>query len=74
LIKSAKDGKDRAGKARGTDSEKEHTDCNESEDETESEDEYSGKLGLKVETVEGLRFSDVVGVRIFEKDVLLGRL
>jgi hypothetical protein len=34
----------------------------------------SGKIGLKVETVEGIRFCDVTGVRIFEKDVLGGRL
>ena len=54
LIKSAKDGKDRAGKARGTDSEKEHTDCNESEDETESED---GDDGRKPETAQVCLFS-----------------
>lgn len=34
----------------------------------------SGKMGLKVETMEGMRFCDVTGVRIFEKDVLGGRL
>lgn len=34
----------------------------------------SGKIGLKVETMEGMRFCDVTGVRIFEKDVLGGRL
>jgi len=33
-----------------------------------------GKLGLKVETIEGIRFCDVAGVRIFEKDVTGGRL
>jgi hypothetical protein len=33
-----------------------------------------GKLGLKVETIEGIRFCDVTGVRIFEKDVIGGRL
>ncbi|KAG9230361.1 hypothetical protein BJ875DRAFT_385330 [Amylocarpus encephaloides] len=33
-----------------------------------------GKLGLRIETVEGIRFSDVSGVRIFEKDVIGGRL
>jgi len=32
------------------------------------------KTGLKVETIEGIRFCDVTGVRIFEKDVLAGRL
>jgi hypothetical protein len=30
--------------------------------------------GLRVETIEGIRFCDVVGVRIFERDVLSGRL
>jgi hypothetical protein len=34
----------------------------------------SGKIGLKVETIEGMRFCNVTGVRIFEKDVLGGRL
>jgi hypothetical protein len=33
-----------------------------------------GKLGLRIETAEGIRFSDIVGVRIFEKDVIGGRL
>lgn len=33
-----------------------------------------GKAGLKVETVEGVRFGDVTGVRIFERDVVGGRL
>jgi len=33
-----------------------------------------GKTGLKVETIEGIRFCDVGGVRIFEKDILAGRL
>jgi hypothetical protein len=32
------------------------------------------KTGLKVETIEGIRFCDVSGVRIFEKDILAGRL
>ena len=35
---------------------------------------HSGQTGLKIETIEGIRFCDVVGVRIFEKDVLSGRL
>jgi len=30
--------------------------------------------GLKIETIEGIRFSDVGGVRIFEKDIWAGRL
>ncbi|KAF4633395.1 hypothetical protein G7Y89_g4716 [Cudoniella acicularis] len=31
-----------------------------------------GKMGLKVEAVEGIRFCDIVGVRIFERDVMGG--
>ena len=34
----------------------------------------SGKIGLKVETMEGMRFCDVVGVRIFEKEILGAKL
>jgi hypothetical protein len=33
-----------------------------------------GNPGLKIETIEGIRFCDVGGVRIFEKDILAGRL
>ncbi|CAG8981180.1 hypothetical protein HYALB_00013191 [Hymenoscyphus albidus] len=33
-----------------------------------------GKLGLRVETIDGVRFCDVPDVRIFEKDVVGGRL
>ncbi|KAG0649350.1 hypothetical protein D0Z07_4444 [Hyphodiscus hymeniophilus] len=33
-----------------------------------------GKMFLRVETIEGMRFCDVTGVRIFERDVLSGRL
>jgi hypothetical protein len=40
----------------------------------EDEPASIGKIGLKVETVEGIRFCDVSGVRIFEKDILAGRL
>jgi hypothetical protein len=48
----------------------------------ESEEEYNGewglgvtgKMGLKVETVEGLQFYDVTSVKIFEKEILGGRL
>jgi hypothetical protein len=32
------------------------------------------KNGLKLETVEGIQFTDVSDVRIFEKDVISGRL
>jgi len=43
-----------------------------------SDDEESinglGVPGLKIETIEGIRFCDVSGVRIFEKDILAGRL
>ena len=50
-----------------------------SDEESEDDDgsewglSISGKT-LKVETIEGIRFCDVTGVRIFEKDVLGGRL
>jgi hypothetical protein len=43
----------------------------------ESDDEElhaHGKNGLVVETIEGIEFSDIPGVRVFEKDVLYGRL
>jgi hypothetical protein len=44
-------------------------------DESDEDDlDIGGKMGLRIETVEGIRFSDVSGVRIFEKDILLGRL
>lgn len=40
-----------------------------------SDDEDAGSLaGLKVETIEGIRFCEVTGVRLFEKDILAGRL
>jgi len=45
-----------------------------SSDDEDQWDVPVGKAGLKVETVEGVRFGDVVGVRIFEKDVVGGRL
>lgn len=42
----------------------------------DSSDDEDGivKTGLRVETIDGIRFSDVTGVRIFERDVLIGRL
>lgn len=40
----------------------------------EAEPAIITKHGLKLETVEGFNFTDVVGVRIFEKDVISGRL
>lgn len=44
-----------------------------SEDEAlNSEDELGP--GLKLETLEGVRFYDIFGVRIFRKDVMMGRL
>ncbi|PQE20195.1 f-box domain-containing protein [Rutstroemia sp. NJR-2017a BBW] len=45
--------------------------------ESESEDGEGGAAGSgvwKVESVEGLKFCDVLGVRIFEKDVIYARL
>jgi hypothetical protein len=46
-----------------------------SESESESEDGEGEGSGIwKVESVEGLKFCDVVGVRIFEKDVVYMRL
>jgi hypothetical protein len=45
------------------------------QDSSDDEDVgITGQTGLKVETIEGIRFCDVGGVRIFEKDVLAGRL
>jgi hypothetical protein len=44
-------------------------------DDSDDDDlRVGGKNGLLVETVEGIEFSDIPGVRIFEKDVLCGRL
>lgn len=43
-----------------------------SEDESGSEDGLSP--GLKLETLEGVRFYDVFDVRIFRKDIMAGRL
>ncbi len=45
-----------------------------SDDEEWGSSSILGPTGLKVETVEGIRFCDIIGVRIFEKDVLTGRL
>jgi hypothetical protein len=43
--------------------------------ESEDEDlEVGGKMGLRVETMEDIHFSDIPGVRIFEKGVLYDRL
>jgi hypothetical protein len=42
--------------------------------DSDEDEEVGGKTGLKVETIDGIRFSDIDGVRIFEKDVLGGRL
>lgn len=50
------------------------------EDSESSEDEDGvsgeGKVanGLKVETIEGIRFHDLSGVKIFKNEILLGRL
>ncbi len=43
-----------------------------SEDDMDTEDDLVP--GLKLETLEGVRFYDIYGVRIFRKDVMLGRL
>lgn len=40
---------------------------------SDDEDELS-KSGLRIETVEGVKFCEVSGVRIFEKEILSGRL
>lgn len=56
----------------------EHQNGEESSDEEEEFDEDGEKVnysnGLRVETAEGLRFCDVPGVRMFERDVLTGTL
>ncbi|TVY82215.1 hypothetical protein LSUE1_G007323 [Lachnellula suecica] len=45
-----------------------------SSDEEADAMSYVGKLGLRIETIENIRFGDITGVRIFEKDVIGGRL
>ncbi|CZR69242.1 uncharacterized protein PAC_19142 [Phialocephala subalpina] len=42
--------------------------------ESSDEEDGLGKSGLRIETVEGVRFCDVTGVRIFEKEIIAGRL
>ncbi len=42
--------------------------------ESSDDEDGLGKSGLRIETVEGVRFCDVTGVRIFEKEILSGRL
>jgi hypothetical protein len=42
--------------------------------DSSDDEEVGGLAGLKIETMEGIRFCDVTGVRIFEKDILAGRL
>jgi len=44
-----------------------------SDDESEESDDDLGP-GLKLETLEGVRFYDIYGVRMWRKDVMLGRL
>lgn len=44
-----------------------------SEDESVNSDEDFGP-GLKLETLENVRFYDVYGVRMWRKDILLGRI
>jgi len=50
----------------------EYQDDDSSDEEQDSS--YNAKIGLKVESLEGLKFHDVSGVRIFEKEILGGRL
>ncbi|ESZ95443.1 hypothetical protein SBOR_4184 [Sclerotinia borealis F-4128] len=50
-----------------------------SEDEDDYDDEFAdevgvGSMGMKVESVDGFKFHDIQGVRIFEKDVVWKRL
>jgi hypothetical protein len=45
-----------------------------SSDEESDPVALTGKSGLKLETVEGVHFTDVSDIRIFEKDVISGRL
>ncbi|KAF8849293.1 hypothetical protein BDZ45DRAFT_604593 [Acephala macrosclerotiorum] len=42
--------------------------------ESSDDEDGLGKSGLRVETVEGARFCDVTGVKIFEKEIITGRL
>lgn len=44
-----------------------------SEDESVNSEDEVGP-GLKLETLEGVRFYDIYGVRIFRKDIMMGRL
>lgn len=42
---------------------------------SDSEDDMSGSEGtMKIETIENIHFYDVLGVRIFKRDVVTGRL
>jgi hypothetical protein len=50
------------------------TPAEEESSDDESGDEDGLSPGLKLETLEGVRFYDVYGVRIFRKDVMAGRL
>lgn len=42
--------------------------------ESSDDEDGLGKSGLRIETVEGARFCDVTGVKIFEKEIITGRL
>ncbi|TVY17542.1 hypothetical protein LARI1_G005107 [Lachnellula arida] len=77
--------KDKKGKGKATDviakallGDNDWTDPSKRSDYQASSDEDEavmfGELGLKVETVEDIRFYEISGVRIFEKDVIFGRL
>jgi hypothetical protein len=58
----------------GTSNDAPHFDWQASSDDEVEPMPFVSKHGLKIETVEGVHFTDVAGVRIFEKDVISGRL
>jgi hypothetical protein len=44
------------------------------ESSSDEEDDGFGLIGTKVETVEGMQFCDVDGIKIFKKEIVAGRL
>jgi hypothetical protein len=50
------------------------SDSSDEEDGGDSDDGFGARPGLKLETLEGVRFYDVYGVTIFKKEIMLGRL
>ncbi len=77
LMRKPKDIK-KKGKGKDRNAEKENTKLGVSlEDDDSSSDESSDEdhqPGLKIETLENVRFYDVFGVRIFRKDIKAGKL